>query len=139
MGKKKVEKDVISKILLAREEDWVEDRTKLQIYTTDGMMREFTDEQCCCERRYMTLNEDVEYFIGATYLGYDVSEFKRDTYDDEMIESQFLNIRTNKGVFTVVNHNEHNGYYGGFGVKMTHKPVNPTNGTELLEKIKKKK
>lgn len=34
-------------------------------------------------------------------------------------ESQFLMIRTSLGVFTVVNYNEHNGYYGGFALRAT--------------------
>jgi hypothetical protein len=31
-------------------------------------------------------------------------------------ETQFLIVDTTKGSFTIVNHNEHNGYYGGFGL-----------------------
>lgn len=31
-------------------------------------------------------------------------------------ESQFLIITTDMGAFTIVNYNEHNGYYGGFSI-----------------------
>ena len=29
-------------------------------------------------------------------------------------EIKFLEVKTNRGVFTMVSHNEHTGYYGGF-------------------------
>lgn len=34
-----------------------------------------------------------------------------------MHEVQFLHVKTSKGSFAVSNHNEHNGYYGGFNVE----------------------
>jgi hypothetical protein len=34
----------------------------------------------------------------------------------EVHEQTFLKIRTNNGDATVVTHNEHNGYYGGFNI-----------------------
>lgn len=137
MAKKKIEKDVILRVLLVKGDG----EDKLCVYTTDGMVREFKDDgQCCCEDRYMTCNEEgLDYFIGATYLGYDISDFtQEDDVEGYINEAQLLNIRTDRGVFTVVTHNEHNGYYGGFNVVMSCKPLK-TNGKELLEKIEKKK
>jgi hypothetical protein len=33
-------------------------------------------------------------------------------------EVQFFEIQTDRGVFTLSSHNEHNGYYGGFFLKV---------------------
>jgi hypothetical protein len=32
-------------------------------------------------------------------------------------EAQFLIVHTNRGDFTMVSHNIHNGYYGGFAIQ----------------------
>lgn len=73
--------------------------------------------QSCCEHRYMTSDDDFAYYEGATLLGVEVKpgpdvEAKYDTH-----ETAFLDIKTSRGVFTVVTHNEHNGYYGGFSLR----------------------
>lgn len=132
----KVKKDIISKI------EFIRDSNLLKIFTTDGFVRTFKDDAlCCCEERYLSLNEDdLDYFIGAQYLSYDVSDYKAEKDPDglEAHDSMFLNIRTTKGVFTVVTHNEHNGWYGGFDVVMEYTPTNP-KGKELLDKINKKR
>ena len=43
---------------------------------------------------------------------------KKYTPDDigEKHEVQFLEIKTDRGVLTMANHNEHNGWYGGFWI-----------------------
>jgi hypothetical protein len=84
------------------------DNTKLIIW--DG-------GQSCCEHRYMTTDDDLSYFSGATLLDMELKtvEYKDMGYGDH--EIQFLDIKTSEGVFTMVNHNEHNGYYGGFYIK----------------------
>jgi hypothetical protein len=84
------------------------DNTKLIIW--DG-------GQSCCEHRYMTTDDDLSYFSGATLLNMELKtvEYKDMDYGDH--EIQFLDIKTSEGVFTMVNHNEHNGYYGGFYIK----------------------
>ena len=33
---------------------------------------------------------------------------------DDVHEIQFLDVKTDKGIFQMANNNEHNGYYGGF-------------------------
>lgn len=71
----------------------------------------------CCESRYMHTDDDLTGFVGATLVGIDVQG--QDTVEDEegygdVTESLFLIVRTDKGDFTVVTYNHHNGYYGGF-------------------------
>lgn len=87
---------------------------------TDGSKLVLRDRGAsCCERRYMTLDGDsLDYYKGASFLGAEVGGASSEG-EDTVHEIQFLNIRTSKGVFTVSNHNEHNGYYGGFSVVAT--------------------
>jgi len=74
--------------------------------------------QSCCESRYMTTDDNLSDFNGATLLDF---ELKSVEYGDDdgwgEHDVQFLDVKTSEGVFTMVNHNEHNGYYGGFYVK----------------------
>jgi hypothetical protein len=72
--------------------------------------------QDCCERRYMTTDDDLHYFSGALLLSAEVLDAPSIDAGDESHDVQFLHVTTSKGVFTVSTHNEHNGYYGGFDV-----------------------
>lgn len=77
----------------------------------------FDDGQSCCERRYMHTDDKLEDFVGTRLLGAEVRDggVEDDEWGD-VKESQFLIISTSIGEFTVVNYNEHNGYYGGFWI-----------------------
>lgn len=77
----------------------------------------YDDGQSCCESRYMNSDDDLSYFSNSTLLDVDLKEGEEVEEDYEVKESQFLEIKTSKGVFTVANYNEHNGYYGGFWLK----------------------
>lgn len=92
---------------------------------TDRLVIEFTDDsklyisdegQSCCEHRYMTTDDDLSKFTGAVILDYQIKDAPsiEDGYDYHDIE--WFEVITNKGPFQMVNHNEHNGYYGGFSV-----------------------
>jgi hypothetical protein len=92
----------------------------------DDLVISFTDNttlviwdggQSCCESRYMTTDDDLSDFSGAALLD---MELKSAEYEDDnwsVHETQFLDVKTSEGVFTMVNHNEHNGYYGGFWIQ----------------------
>jgi hypothetical protein len=80
---------------------------KTEVYVTDS-------GQDCCETRYMTTDDDLNSFVGTKLLGLEVKAAPDMDGADDVHEVQFLEIQTNKGVFTMANHNEHNGYYGGF-------------------------
>jgi hypothetical protein len=84
------------------------DRTKLTIW--DG-------GQSCCEHRYMTTDDHLPYFSGATLLDLELKSAGDIDNEWDVHEIQFLDVKTSEGVFTMVNHNEHNGYYGGFYVQ----------------------
>lgn len=85
------------------------------IFSNSAMVM-FDDLQICCEERYMHTDDDLSYYIGACFLDAEVREgpIEEKEYTDKM--SKFLIITTSKGQLTVVNYNEHNGYYGGFDI-----------------------
>ena len=77
-------------------------------------IRIYDDGQSCCESRYLTTDDDVRDLVGGALTEVVLREGPEQagTYD-EVHESQFMDIRTDKGFITVSSHNEHNGYYGG--------------------------
>lgn len=77
----------------------------------------FDDGQSCCESRYMACADDLKQFIGAKLLSAEVKSAPNqpDQYGEH--EVCFLDVTTDKGVFQVASHNEHNGYYGGFLIR----------------------
>ena len=86
----------------------------------DGSRALIVDEgQCCYEHRYCSTDDDASYHDGATLLDIDVA--KGPGIDDcqDCHETQFVNIRTDRGVVQLVNHNVHNGYYGGFDLNVS--------------------
>lgn len=74
--------------------------------------------QNCCETRYMSTDDDVRSLIGQRFVCWEVKDGDYRGVEDEynVHEVQFLEIQTEGGFVTLVNHNEHNGYYGGFSV-----------------------
>jgi hypothetical protein len=90
--------------------------TFLKIEFTDHSIMIITDEgQSCCESRFMTTDDNLNDFIGAVLLNIE-SKPGGDTEDEngDWQDIEFLEITTNNGFFQIVNHNEHNGFYGGF-------------------------
>ena len=90
---------------------------KLHLEFNGGVRRLLiSDEgQSCCEHRYMHTDDDLSEFVDAPLVKVDVAHGPEEKTEWEgMKESEFLNVTTGKGTFTVVNYNEHNGYYGGF-------------------------
>lgn len=85
-------------------------------FETGEKLNMWDDGQSCCETRYMRTDDNLSEFVGAILLGAELKDApnQEDEYGDH--EVQFLDIKTDKGVFTMSNHNEHNGYYGGFSV-----------------------
>jgi len=92
---------------------------ELRIGFTDGSSFILSDDgQSCCESRYMTTDDDLDFCAGATFLGIELRDGP--DFEDEhgdCHETQFLYVNTSRGGFTVVTHNEHNGYYGGFSIQ----------------------
>jgi hypothetical protein len=91
---------------------------KLYLKFDDCTLVIMDDQQSCCETRYMTCDDPYDYWEGAAFMGYDIVDAPNIQDDNDHVEHecQFLIVETLLGSFTVANHNEHNGYYGGFGV-----------------------
>lgn len=89
----------------------------LLLLFTDGSRLDLWDNgQSCCEYRHMETDKDLSYFAGATLLNLELTDAPKIEAGGEEHEIQFLDVHTSKGMFQCVNHNEHNGYYGGFAV-----------------------
>lgn len=98
-----------------------EDADTLEIRFEDGSGISVRDEgQSCCEIRYMRTDDDLGEHAGARLLGMELRDgpTEEDKYG-EPHEVQFLEVRTSAGHFVVSNHNEHNGYYGGFWLRIS--------------------
>ena len=104
---------------------WLDDSANnnngsLYIFFTDGTGVEiFDDGQDCCENRYITCDDDLFRVEGATLVDIEI----RDGPDIEgewgdVHETRFLYINTSYGTITAETHNEHNGYYGGFVIRV---------------------
>lgn len=99
------------------------DKDELQFTFTDKTVLTLYDSaQSCCERRYLSCDDNLKPFKGSTLIGVDLVEAKSEEiallekdgdYHGEDHEVMFLKIKTSEGVFTVCSHDEHNGYYGG--------------------------
>lgn len=92
----------------------------LNITLDDGSTLIVQDNgQSCCEHRYMTTDDDLSYFSGATLEGMELKDAPDEECEYDVHEVQFLEVKTDKGVFTMASHNEHNGYYGGFAIELS--------------------
>ena len=92
---------------------------ELNIHFEDGTGIQITDEgQSCCEHRYMTTDDDVNSLVGSVIQTIMVKSGPEAEDDYEVHDQEFLEIQTNKGFISIVNHNEHNGYYGGFSLNI---------------------
>ena len=95
---------------------------ELRVTFTSGASLFVTDEaQYCCERRYITCDDDLSSFVGASVLDVvirDSRDLSRDE-DGDCHEAMFVDIVTTSGPIQLCTHNEHNGYYGGFDVQLT--------------------
>ena len=93
------------------------DKDELVMLFDDGTGLVFWDNgQSCCESRYMTCDDDLASYAGATFIEAELAEAPSVDLEWGEHEVQFLNIKTSLGVATLETHNEHNGYYGGFAV-----------------------
>ncbi len=95
-----------------------ENDNSLHFTFSDGTgIRLVDDGQSCCERRYMRTDDDLSGYIGGKLLSAEIREGPESESEyGDLHEMQFLVVKTSKGQFVISNHNEHNGYYGGFSI-----------------------
>jgi hypothetical protein len=97
---------------------WLGDDDALHFEFSDGSRIKLSDEgQSCCESRYMRTDDSLIDYVGAKLLGAEIKKAPNvaDEYGEH--EVQFLEVQTDRGEFTMTNHNEPNGAYGGFWVR----------------------
>ena len=116
-------KVIRSVVIITEDPDEYDEGNALVFEFEDGSRGKMYDAgQSCCESRWMHTDDDLEYYAGATLLDAEVADGDgsgdEDEEEFETKESQFLKVKTSKGVFTVVNYVEHNGYYGGFSLRL---------------------
>lgn len=75
------------------------------------------DGQSCCELRYFTCDDDVHSIVGEELIDIAVKDGPS-IEDDEVHDTTFVEILTTKGFINFTAHNEHNGYYGGFSIRI---------------------
>lgn len=95
---------------------WIGDN-RLQIQFTDGRkLIVYDDGQSCCETRYMSTDDELSSLSGEVFVGLEKKSAPNisDEYGEHEVE--FLDIITNRSRAQIANHNEHNGYYGGFWI-----------------------
>lgn len=82
---------------------------------SDGVsIQLFDDGQTGRETRYTSSDDDIASLVGGVLRRIEVANGPEIAVHYDVHEQQFLRIFTDQTGVTVVNHNEHNGYYGGF-------------------------
>ena len=86
----------------------------------DGVkIRIWDDGQSCCESRYITCDDDPKSLVGSKLKDIVVTGSDDSESDYDVHEKVFIEVATDQGHIKFVTHNEHNGYYGGFGLTIT--------------------
>lgn len=96
-----------------------EEDQSLEIHFYNEIYHLIDDGHTCCENRYIKCDDDLSVYIGANFLGYEVlnvEELTDGANEFESHEINFVKINTSKGSIRLNYHNEHNGYYSGFGI-----------------------
>lgn len=91
------------------------------IETVDvGVFKLYDDGQSCCEARYITTDDTLEVENGSRLISINIKDAPNvETEDDlDVHEIQFLELVTTSWTYTFCTHVIHNGYYGGFDVKL---------------------
>lgn len=91
----------------------------LIINFTNGSSIQISDEgQTCCEYRYMSTDDNPKDLIGGQFISAEIDRYNNFEDDWGENEQAFLRVASTKGAITVVTHNRHNGYYGGFCINI---------------------
>jgi hypothetical protein len=102
---------------------------------TDGTNLSIYDNgQSCCEYRHMSTDDDPNSLVGGKLVSIQEKDGSSEGGPDEdcetygeVHETAFVEVATDKGFITLVNHNEHNGYYGGFSMVVKVSDAQPSD------------
>lgn len=123
--------ETVSSIALAKGKEIEKiniDNDCLVISFIDGsQIKLYDDGQSCCEHRYMNCDDDMSKLIGGKLVSFEILSADNNDAEDWCHEIQFLRVITDRGDMRVSNHNEHNGYYGGFAIVARYSPSPESN------------
>lgn len=80
------------------------------------------DAQYCCEHRYLHTDDDLQSIVGQKLVSVEqrgIGTIQDESSDEH--EISFVHIKTNRDTVVIETHNEHNGYYGGFKLRVRYK------------------
>ena len=97
----------------------IDDEKMLITFEDDITIKIWDDGQSCCESRYMTCDDDVKSLVGGKLLKIEAQEGESKDEDYDVHEWVFVEVATENDHIKFCTHNEHNGYYGGFGLSIT--------------------
>lgn len=93
---------------------------RLRLTLDGGKQIEIWDNgQSCCENRYMTSDDDLKSLVSHKITRIEAKDGPHQSADYDEHETCFVEVGADKGFVTITNHNEHNGYYGGFDLMIT--------------------
>lgn len=111
---------------VSHEGDW-NSADDLTLTFDDGSQLHVWDGgRSCCEHRYITTDDVLDSFVGQVLQSIDLRDgpdHPESEYGDCHEEQFVLLTMTDGSNITIVTHNEHNGYYGGFHIQLA---VTPT-------------
>lgn len=86
----------------------------------EGRLAIWDDAQQCCEQRFLqTDDDDLQSLVGQTLLRIEARPMStEETEAGDFHQAVAVEIGTDKGFITLVTHNIHNGYYGGFELRV---------------------
>lgn len=97
----------------------IDDKRLTLSFSDGGKVAIWDDGQSCCESRYMRTDDDVQSLVGHKLVRIEAKESRKDPDQYGEHDVVFVEVGTDDGFITIANHNEHNGYYGGFGLTVT--------------------
>lgn len=74
--------------------------------------------QSCCEQRYITCDDDLTSIVGARLLKIEAKPGPDEDDEYDVHEIMFVDVLTDVGFIQLRTHNVHNGFYGGFILKI---------------------
>lgn len=88
-------------------------------YANPVVLKFSVGDNSCCEHRYFHTDDDLSSYVGSSIDDIEVREMP-DEEDESgnVLESDAIIVTTNKGQFTIMNYNAHNGYYGGVSLEI---------------------
>lgn len=94
------------------------ERDRIALFFKDGTRLDMYDDgQSCCEVRYITTGHDLK-IEPAGLLSIELRNVIALSNASEEHEIVFLHVITDRETIVFETHNEHNGYYGGFNVRI---------------------